>query len=339
MTQPLVSVIILTFDGIEYIDECLSSVLRQTYPNTEVIVIDNNSKDGTADLVEQQFPSVILARNSSNMGFAAGNNVGMRKARGAYVVLLNQDTRVDPHWIEELVNVAEQDERIGICASKLLSMNDPTIINDSGQLISPDLITWRRGIGEIDAGQYDHREEVFGASAAAAFYRKGMLNEIGLFDEDYFIMREGDELNLKAGFAGWKCVYVPTAIVYHIHSATTGLYSPLKLYYGERNRIWNVVKFLPLPLIISSSFFTCRRYVAMGLFALTSHKKKARVVRRHSLMRLGFSLARAWIDASRGLPKTLAKRRRIQRTKKLSNQEIRDWLKRYSATLRDVVER
>lgn len=339
MVQPLVSVVILAFNGIEYLRDCVASVLAQTYPNIEIIVVDNASEDGSPEFVEEQFSSVRLIRNSSNLGFAAGSNVGIRATYGDYIVLLNQDTKADPHWIEELVKVAEEDKRIGICASKLLYMDEPKTINNTGICLCKDLWASGRGMNEMDMGQYAHQEEVFGAYGAAIFSRAAMLKEVGLLDEDYFLLHEEDELAWRARFAGWKCVYVPTAVVYHARSAHTGLYSPLKLYYGERNRIWNVVKFLPFPLVVSSLLFTLRRYVAMALFALKGREAKAQMAREHSLIKLGFTLIRAWLDACRGLPKMMKKRRQIQRTKKVSNLEIKSWLKQYSATLRDVVEK
>jgi len=265
--------------------------------------------------------------------------VGIRLAHGEYIVLLNQDTKADRCWIEELVKAIEQDKEIGMCTSKLLYMDEPARLNNSGILLYKDLAIVSVGIGEMDEGQYEQQKDAFAPYGAAAFYRKAMLDEIGLLDEDYFLLGEEIDLALRGRFAGWRCVYVPKAIVYHARSPHTGLYSPLKLYYGERNRIWNVVKFLPFPLVISSLFFTFQRYVAMALFGLRAKEAKAQVARQHSLIKLGFALIRAWLDAFRGLPKMIKKRRQIQRTKKVSNQEIRSWLKQYSAILKDVVER
>jgi len=339
MIAPLVSVVILTFNGKEYIKDCQSSLLEQTYPNIEVIVVDNASQDGSPELIDEQFPAVNLIRNNSNLGFAAGNNMGIRLTHGDYIALLNQDTKTASTWVEELVKTAEQDKKIGMCLSKLLYMNEPTRLNSSGMLIYKDLSIVNRGIGDVDYGQYDQYEETFASHGAAAFYRRTMLDEVGLLDEDYFLLGEEIDLAFRARFAGWKCIYVPTAVVYHARSAHLGLYSPLKLYYTERNRIWNMVKFLPLPLIISSPFFTFRRYVKMALFALKGREEKAQMARQHSLIRLGFTLIKAWLDACWGLPKMIRKRRQIQRSKLVSNQEIKGWLKQYSATLKDVVEK
>jgi GT2 family glycosyltransferase len=339
MIGALVSVVILAFNGKGYIKDCLSSVLAQSYPNIEVIVVDNASEDGTPELVAEQFPSVTLIKNSSNLGFAAGNNVGIRLAHGDYIALLNQDAKAEHHWLEELIKAAEVDERVGMCASKLLYMAEPGILNSAGFLFYKDLSAVHRGIGCVDNGQYDRQEETFAAHGAAALYRGRILEEIGLFDEDYFLYWEDADLGWRARFAEWKCVYVPTAVVYHARSTHTGLYSPLKLYYVERNRIWVAVKFLPFPLLISSLFFTFRRYMAMALFALRSKEEKAQVVKQHSLVKLGTTLIRAWLDAFRGLPKALRKRRQIQRAKKVSNSDIKMWLKQYSATLTDVVEK
>jgi GT2 family glycosyltransferase len=339
MSPPLVSVIVLTFNGKDYVDSCLSSILEQSYSNTEVIVVDNASSDRTVDLVEQQFPSVTLIRNSSNLGFAAGNNIGIRKANGSYIAVLNQDTKADSQWLEELVRVANSNDRIGTCAPKVLRMDEPTKIDSAGLLLFKDLAVVNRGLGETDVGQYECEEEVFGPYGAAALYRREMLDEIGLYDADYFLLHEEDDLAWRARFAQWKCIYVPASRVYHAHSATTGMYSPLKLYYGERNRIWVVAKFLPIPLICSSLLFTTQRYLGMVSFAVRGKGQKAEAARQHSLIRLGYTLAKAWAHGIWGLPKVVKKRRQIQRAKKVSAQEIKGWLKEYSATLKDVVER
>ncbi|MFC1913752.1 glycosyltransferase family 2 protein [Chloroflexota bacterium] len=336
--KPLVSVIILTFNGREYIGDCLASVLQQSYPNFEVIVVDNASQDYSADIVEQQFPSVTLIRSHTNVGFPAGNNIGIRASHGEYVILLNQDTTVTPLWMEELVKVTEQDEQIGICGSKLLSLHEPQILDRTAQLVSPDLIVLGRGRGETDAAQFEKVEEIFGPSAAAALYRRRMLDEIGLMDESYFLCCDDVELNLKARLAGWKCFYAPKAVAYHAHSVSTGEYSPLKLYYGERNRIWNVVTFLPVSMVISSFFFSLHRYLSMVFFALNNKGKKAQAVKKHSLMKLGFTLIKAWASACWGLPRMMKKRGRIQRKKRVSNRDIKNWLKQYAATLKEVVE-
>jgi len=339
MRKPLVSVIVLAFNGREYLGDCLLSVVAQRYPEIEIIVVDNASRDGSAEFVEEQFPAVRLVRNSYNMGFAGGNNVGLSLARGDYIALLNQDTKADPRWVEELVKVAEGEHRVGICAPKLLYMNDPKRLNSAGHLMYGDLSTVERGMGETDAGQYDRQEEVFAAWGAATFYRKAMLDQVGVFDDHYFVLGEATDLAWRARLAGWKCIYVPTAVVYHVHSASTGLYSALKLYYGERNRIWNVVKFLPATCLAASVLCTFRRYAAMGLFALRSSEPKARAARRQSLAMLARTLVRAWVDAFRGLPRVVAERRRIQRTKVVSNRQIRHWLRQYRADLKSVVER
>jgi hypothetical protein len=339
MTLPLVSVIILTFNGKDYIQDCLSSVLAQTHVNIEVIVVDNASVDETAEFVVEQFPLLKVIRNSSNLGHAGGNNIGIQIANGTYVVLLNQDTRVDPHWIENLVKAADVDERIGMCASKILYMDDSSRLNSIGLLFYKDLSVVSHAIGCLDNGQYDKHGEAFGPHGAAAFYRKKMIDDIGDLDEDYFMGGDDSEIAWRARLAGWKCVYVPSAIVYHARSTRLGLYSPFKLYNVEKTRVWTVVKFLPFSLVISSLFYTLRRYGATVIFVLRSTGVKAQSTRGQSITKLGFALIRSWLGAFWGLPKMIKKRRIIWKTRKASNQEIRSWLKQYEATLNDVINK
>jgi len=242
-----VSVIVINWNGKHHLERCLSSVLQQTYPNFEVVLVDNASTDGSVEFVRERFPGVRIIRNEENLGFAAGDNVAIRTTRGDYVATLNNDTQVDPRWLEELVSAAEADPKVGMCASKMLFLHQPDIINSTGISLDKAGIAWDRRGGEPDQDTGIEPIEVFGPCAGAALYRRRMLEEVGLFDQDFFAYLEDVDLAWRARLMGWRCLYVPTARVYHIHSATGLEGSPFKNHLLGRNKVWTIIKNYPSP--------------------------------------------------------------------------------------------
>ncbi|MBC8492508.1 MAG: glycosyltransferase family 2 protein [Chloroflexi bacterium] len=294
------SIITLNWNGKPYLEDCLSSVMARTYPDFEVVLVDNGSTDGSAEFVAQRFPQVRIIRHDENLGFAAGNNTAIRATRSPYVAtFLNNDAQAEPTWLAELVEAMESDDQVGMCASKMLFAHRPEVIDSSG--LSPDVagIAWNRRWGERDVDDDAGPTEVFGACAGAALYRHAMLGQIGLFDEDFFAYLEDADLAWRARLAGWKCLYVPSAVAYHVHSATGGVGSPFKNYLLGRNKIWTIVKNYPspqlfcyLPLIVACDLAA----VAYGL-----------------LVRGDISPLRGRLAALGALPAAWQKRRAIQR--------------------------
>ncbi|MHB1161762.1 MAG: glycosyltransferase family 2 protein [Chloroflexota bacterium] len=404
MTRPFVSVVVLNYNGLRFLDGCLGSLARLDYPadRYEVVIVDNVSSDGSAEVAEKRFPKFRVVRNDRNLGFAAGNNVAMRATQADYVALLNNDTAVDEQWLSGLVDAAESDPAVGACTSKLLFLHDRARVRmdatpfrpsewgssdqrelgvkllaarvvqggdsrdveylegffglepssegpfrwsqsdatlglrvsssdgpASLQLISaaprPDgeqvrlslfsrdclLGSWevgsqpqqielslpeelietatpviqntgtlilRDGSGrdrgtivrgtnvyqEDDLGQYGHREEVFGGCGAALLLKRAMLEDVGLFDEDFFMYYEDMDLSWRARRRGWKILYVPEAVVRHVHCGSSGEWSPLFLYHVERNRLLMLAKNAPLGLASSEQL----RYAASALVNL-----------------------------------------------------------------------
>lgn len=242
-----VSIIIVNFNGERYLKRCLTSVLAQTYPNFEVILVDNGSTDGSVVLVREQFPSVQIIEAGENLGFAKANNVGIQATDARYVATLNNDTWVELDWLAQLISVMESDPRIGTCASKMLFAHQPEIINSAGVNVDPVGIAWDR-LGGVPETQ-DVREpiDVFAACAGAALYRRAVLEDVGLFDEDFFIYLEDVDLSWRSQLMSWRTVYVPQARVYHVHSGTTREASPFKNFHLARNKVWMVVKNYPSP--------------------------------------------------------------------------------------------
>jgi GT2 family glycosyltransferase len=246
----MISVIIVNFNGRHFLDGCLSSLVNQSYKDFETILVDNASNDGSAAYVIDTYPWVRLIENKENRGFAGGVNDGIRSSNGEYMLTLNNDTIAEPHFVEELLKSMDKDRSLGMCASKMLFPNGR--INSTGLCISRSGAAWDRGMFEEDLGQYDTEREIFGPCAGAALYRKKMLDEIGLFDEDFFLFMEDVDLAFRGRLAGWKCLYVPTARIMHSHGGTAGFKSDLSVYYGNRNLIWVPCKDYPFWLLVAS---------------------------------------------------------------------------------------
>jgi len=255
-STPLVSVVIVNWNGRAHLERCLTALSRQTLDHFEIVVVDNGSTDGSAEMVRERFPEVRVIRNPGNLGFAAGNNAGIAASVAPFVATLNNDTEPRPDWLERLLAPALKDTTVGMVASKMLFAHRPGTINSAGIALDLAGIAWDRLGGEPDDGG-DAAEEVFGPCAGAALYRRAMLDEIGLFDEDFFAYLEDVDLAWRARLAGWRCIYVPTAVVSHVHSATGVEGSPFKSYHLGRNKLWTIAKnypspqlFLALPLVL-----------------------------------------------------------------------------------------
>lgn len=329
--SPNVSIVILNWNGLRYLKDCLTSLQAQTYTDFEVILVDNGSTDGSAEWVAKHFPQVRLIRNEVNLGFAAANNQAICASTAPYVATLNNDTRVEPDWLAALVAAAERNPNIGMCASKMLFADRPDVINSAGICLDAVGIAWDRCGGELDEGREtksgddSHRAtsavpgvssaagdgglrggchhqiegvDVFGPCAGAALYRRAMLDRIGLFDEDFFAYLEDVDLAWRARLAGWRCLYVPAARVYHMHSATSIEGSPFKSRLLGRNKVWLIVKNYPMPRLLLYLPLIVLYDLAAVLFAL--------VVRRD---------VHAWRgrwEGLKGLPGVWRKRRAVQ---------------------------
>ena len=237
-----VAVIIVNWNGRHHLEGCLAALLAQTITDFDAIVVDNGSTDGSVEWVETHLPQVRLIRNEHNVGFAVGNNQAIRSTRAEFIVTLNNDTRVAPGWLAALVEAAESDPTVGMVASKMLFAGRPDTINSAGIALDPTGIAWDRLGGTPDDPGEKTPIEVFGPCAGAALYRRTMLDQIGLFDEDFFAYLEDVDLAWRARLAGWRCLYAPAGRVYHAHSATSIEGSPFKSRLLGRNKVWLVAK-------------------------------------------------------------------------------------------------
>lgn len=308
LSAPLVSVIIVNWNGKHLLVDCLESLRLQTFRDFEIILVDNGSADGSIDFVRKNFPEVILITLSENRGFAGGNNAGIRASSGHYIALLNNDTRTDPNWLEALVKAAASDPETGMWASKILSYDQPDRIDNVGLLLYWDGLARGRGRLEVDRGQYDRPEEALFPSGCACLYRRKMLDVTGLFDEDFFAYADDVDLGLRGRLAGWGCRYVPGAVVYHKYSSSSSAYSPLKAFLVERNRIRVLLKYYPCELVLASPYFTLKRLVLSLYGALSGQGASGKFAAQNSLVTALWILLKAWGSVLVGMPKVLRQR-------------------------------
>lgn len=215
-SNPLVSIIVLNYNGKQFLDVCLSSLLESNYPNYEVIFVDNCSTDGSYDFVQTHFKSerLRMRKLDNNYGFSVGNNIGAESAKGSYLVFLNPDTKVDSEWLDHLVYVLDSDQSIGVAQPKLLLM-DKLHFDSAGGFINPYGLVSIRGAGEKDVGQYEQVSEIFYAKGATLIIRRDLWQKLGGFDPTFFTYFEETDLCWRAHKFGQKVVYVPKSIVYH----------------------------------------------------------------------------------------------------------------------------
>jgi GT2 family glycosyltransferase len=329
-SQPLLSVIIPNWNGKRFLEECIDSLKGQTFQNFETILVDNGSIDDSVEFAAKCYGDFIrIIRNDKNLGFTGGNNVGIQASKGEYIVLLNNDTWADPRWLEELARATRFDPPIGMWGSKVRSYYQRNRIEGVGELIYWDGLCRARGQYEQDHGRYDAMEEILFPPGCGAMYRKSLFDGIGLFDEDFFAYADDSEIGIRARLAGWKCLYVPAAIVYHKNSGSTGQYSPFKAFYVERNRFWITLKYFPLPLLFLSIFFTVYRFALQGYGALACRGAAGKFTKNYSPLRLMEILLKAYGSGFRYLPRMWKKRKELRLLRKVSYGEIFSWFRRF----------
>jgi GT2 family glycosyltransferase len=230
--RDLVSVTVVTYNSGRFIKRCLESVLEQKYENLEVVVIDNASTDGTVDILEQFADRCRLYYNDENVGFAAAQNQAIALARGDWVLTLNPDVLLLPNFIQALVEAGQVDPKAGSVCGKLLTIRpsfdlpEKQLVDSTGIYFTPMLRHLDRGSQEVDNGHYLNFEYVFGATAAAALYRRQMIDDISIdnefFDPDFFVYREDADVAWRAQLMGWRCIYTPMARGYHVRAVLPG---------------------------------------------------------------------------------------------------------------------
>jgi GT2 family glycosyltransferase len=324
------SIIILNWNGLDLLQTCLDSLLAQTFKEFEVVMVDNGSTDGSAELIRDRYPRVKLIRLSENVGFAAGNNVGYENSAGEYIVTLNNDTRADPKWLEELVAVADAHPRAGMVGCRICSFHDPDIIDSLGFGICLDgMSRGRYRLRRFSSLQMRRVEDILLPSACAALYRRVMIEEIGFFDEDFFAYCEDTDLGLRGRWAGWEAILATDAVIYHKYSETGGIFTPFKLYFVERNHYWVALKNFPISLLILLPLFTLIRYIRQVAAVLSATGTGAEFITVDSKMAYVKAILKGTWDALKGVPSALKKRKKIMKNRKIFTGEMVALLKKY----------
>jgi len=258
MHVPFCSIVILNYNGEKFLEKTIHSVFSLNYPidKYEIIIVDNASTDGSYDVLDKlkkPNPKIHLIKQTKNVGFSAGNNVGIKRAKGKYVVLLNNDCEVDTNWLKELVAVAEKDDKIFAVNPKVYLGKTNKIQNAGIRVFNNGYAQDRGAIPnnkvqeyEEDRGQYDNEEEINAVCAVATLYRKSLLDKIGAFDESFFLYYEDVEISYRARKQGYKLMYAPKALAYHLHSASSKELSPLFIYHSEKGRLLFLLYCFPL---------------------------------------------------------------------------------------------
>ncbi|MFH1085866.1 MAG: glycosyltransferase family 2 protein [Chloroflexota bacterium] len=244
---PRLSVIIPNWNGLALLRPCLDALRGQTHPSYEVIVVDNASTDGSVAALVREHPEVRVLALPTNTGYAGGCNAGIGAARGAILVVTNNDTEADPAWLTELDAALARHPECGSAASRLMIHRDRTRLHSAGDLVRRDGTADSRGVWQPYGPPYDAECEVFGPCGGAAAYRRELLEAVGLFDESFFMYMEDVDLSWRAQLAGWRCIYAPKSVVYHHLSATGG--GALASYYVGRNTLWVIARNYPAALL------------------------------------------------------------------------------------------
>ena len=323
---PLVSVTLVTYNSAAFVPSCLESIFAQQYQELEVVVVDNASSDSTRALLAAYDGRIRLILNDHNAGFAAAQNQAIAASSGKWVLVINPDTQISPRFVSRLVAAGEEyaRERVGTVCGKLLAMEDdltiptPPLVDSAGIFFTPTLRHFDRGSRRPDVGRYEKPEFVFGASGAAALYKREMIEDIShdgeFFDPDFFTYREDADLSWRAQLLGWKCLYVPKAVGYHVRTAqpwNRAKLPPEINMHSVKNRFLMRVKNIGASLYLRNAVPIAARDLCILFYCLT--------VERSSLAAFG-RLIEAW-------PRAWRKRRWIQSRRRVGDAELARWFR------------
>jgi GT2 family glycosyltransferase len=307
--EPALTVAILSYDGLELLQTVLPSLDAQRFRDFRTVVVDNGSSDGSAEWLAQARPDVEVVALPSNVGVTAALNVCIDAAPTQLVALLNNDVELDPDCLGELVAAMRAHPEAGSAAAKLVDYHDRGVLDGAGDLFGWACVPARRGHGEADRGQYDEPRSIFGACGAVAVYRRAALDAVGRFDDSFFAFYEDTDWAFRAQLAGWDCRYVPSAVAYHMGSATLGAgLTDFMRYHLVRNGIWLVAKDYPAAALL-------RQAPRLAYGQLAALRDAARAGKLPVWRR-------AIADAVRGLPAVLRRRRAVQRRRTRSLREL-----------------
>jgi len=299
---PKVSIIIVNWNGREHLRYSLPSLSKIDYPNYEIILVDNNSTDSSLEFVRNNYPQIKIIKNTANLGFAQGNNLGIRQAAGKYVLFLNNDTKVKPDFLTKLVSGLESEPDIGAVQSKILLMDRPKFLDSIGSFLTWTGFLTHFGFLKKNEPRLNKKIEIFSAMGVCLLVRRDVLEKVGFFDKDFFAYFEETDLCWRIWLAGYKILYISEAVIYHKKGATSSLLpNSFITYHSFKNRICSLIKnlelknlmwMLPIHLVIC-------KLVALGYFLKGKPRNSLSIFRA-----LGWNLV--------NFKSTLTKRKTVQ---------------------------
>lgn len=301
-----VSIVVLNWNGKDHLKICLDSLKKLSYKPIEVIVVDNNSHDGSPELVEKKYPWVILIQNKKNFGYAKANNIGIKKSSGEFVFILNNDTKVTKNFLEPLVSDMKLDKNIACVQPKLVYATKPATLNAVGSYLTSSGFLYHYGYRKpANLGRYNKKLFIYSAKGAAMLLRKSALNRVGVFDEDFFIFFEETDLCHRLWLSGFKVLYEPSSLVYHYEAVDTGrqMNDYKRNFLSLRNRICSYIKNLETSNLIKILAFLLIIYSLSLIYSLVKLR-----------FEFVFALIMSLLWNVYQLPNTLKKRYTIQLT-------------------------
>lgn len=319
MTFPLISIIIINYNGKKWLKECLDSCYKQSYKKFEVILVDNASTDQSLALVRKYFSKVKIIHNKKNFGFAKGNNIGVSTAKGQYIFLLNNDTVIDKNCLANLLTFFEKRSTIGSVQPKLLRMSNKKYLDQCGSYWTDSTYLYHYGYGKnADKQKYNTAMPFFSNMGAAMMIKKRLIEEIGLFDNDFWCYYEETDFCHRAWLAGFECWYYPKSIVYHSKGGTSILFdNSLIQFHNYKNKVCSYLKNFQLRSLIT----ILPTFVITGIFISTLLLLKGK--RKEAFV---FYQALYWNIVH--LKSTLEKRKKIQKTRTKKDKEIFNLVKK-----------
>jgi GT2 family glycosyltransferase len=310
--MPEISVIILNWNGKHFLETCLTALRRQTFQDFETILVDNGSEDGSAEYVRSHFPEVRLVPLTENRGFTGGNIAGWELVRrgpaDGLIVLLNNDTEAHPGWLEEIHKASGTYPHAGTFASKMMMFDDRNRIENCGFSMSTIGFTIDLGRGETDSPTWSEPRQVFGACAGAAAYRRGVLEDVGFLDDDFFMTSEDVDLSFRMQLRGYECWMIPQAIVYHRYRGAMSKFPSRQAFFTHRNSEFVYFKNMPAGLMLSHLPARIAYELAATVYSFRAG--------------YGKTFVRAKMDALRQMADIVRKRKQIQERRTISNAQL-----------------
>ncbi len=317
MSKELVSVIILNWNGKHLLDDCFQSVLKQTYENVEIIVVDNGSTDDSVKHINENYGQIELILNDENLGFAKGMNIGMKRAKGDYLIPLNTDIKLDKDFIKQMIEASNEPD-VGMVSGKLIKADslEGDLIDSTGHVVYKNRLCGNLGRG-VHESQFKKEEYVFGASGAAPLYKREMLEDIAVngeyYDENFFSFLEDIDLDWRAQLRGWKCKFAPSAIAFHWRGGTAVRRTTIVEKHNYKNRYLMILK--------NDSFLYFLKNLPQIVFT--------DIIKSSALLFRAPTALTGWFSVIKYLPGTLRKRSHIQKRRKVSGKEIEKLFKKF----------